>query len=186
MATNNNDEILKQIDELINSDGSVEIPGLTLHEVAENFVDAKYGTELAEVEDADERDALREQWVSYYENGDGKEAMLLEIANIKAKVAAAQDSLTTIAESAASTVATNTIPAVITTGAATSVPNPVHALAENKTKKNQLLAMLKTVGSYLIEALKSCAAIMFPIPTIIATLIQTFITVKKTVNTIPV
>ena len=78
------------------------------------------------------------------------------------------------------------IPSVITVGTATSTPNPAYTLIENKTKKNQLLAMLKNISSCLVNLLKAAVTIAFPIPAVVLTLIQTLTTVKKTVNAIPV
>lgn len=179
-------ETIDAMNELIDSDGAVSIPGLSLKPIAENFVDTKYAADLAKIEDKDEREKMRQQWISYYTEGDGKSVLELEIANIKANVGAAQDQLKMVAIATASTTASNAVPAVITTGAAASVPNPAYALIENKTKKNQLLAMLKSIGAFLINAIKSMVAIMFQIPDMILALIKTLTTAKQTVNAIPV
>ena len=48
---NNNEEALNLIDELINSDGDVNLPGLDLYSVVDNFVDVKYGKELSEIKE---------------------------------------------------------------------------------------------------------------------------------------
>lgn len=179
-------ETIDAMNELIDSDGAISIPGLELDLIAENFVDIKYGAELAKIENKDEREKMRQQWITYYKEGDGKGALQLEIANIKANVSAAKDQLTMVADAAASSVASNAMPAVITTGAAASVPNPAYALIENKTKKNQLLAMLKSVGAFLVNAVKSMVAIMFQIPDMVVALIKTLTTTKQVVNAIPV
>lgn len=183
---NNNQQALDAIEELINSDGTVSLPGLDIDSVVENFVDTKYGEELSQIKDEKERKALRDKWVDYYKKGEGSEMIKLEIASIKANFSAAKDQLTFVAEAAASSVASNAIPSVITTGAAASVPNPAYALIENKTKKNTLLSMLKQIGAFLVNLLKSAVAIAFAVPTAVITLIETLTTVKKTVNTIPV
>lgn len=183
---NNNEEALKAIDELINSDGTISLPGLELDPVVENFVDQKYGTQLSEIKDEKERKELRDKWVKYYKEGEGKEAIQLEINNIKAKYGAAKDQLQYVLDAAASSVASNAIPAVITVGTATSTANPAYALIENKTKKNQLMAMLKQIGTFLIDLLKSAVAIAFAVPEAVITLIKSLTTAKKTVNSIPV
>lgn len=179
-------ETVDAMNELINSDGTIDIPGLSLRPIAENYVDTKYNAELQKIEDKDEREKLRQKWVDYYIKGDGKEVLELEISNIKANIIAAKDQLVMVADAAVSSVASNAIPSVITTGAAASVPNPAHALIENKTKKNQLLAMLKTIGTFLINAIKSMVAIMFQIPDMVLVLIKTLTTTKQIVNSIPV
>lgn len=180
------DEMTQAINELINSDGTIELPGLDLSSVVENFVDTRYGAELEKVEDEEEREALRQKWIDYYKNGDGRAAIEMEIATIKANFAAARDQLTYVVEAAASSIASNAIPAVITVGTATSTANPAYALIENKTKKNQLLAMLKNIGKCLVDLLKSAVAIAFAVPEAVMTLIKTLTTAKQAVNSIPV
>lgn len=179
-------QALDAMNELINSDGAVELPGLDLDTVAETFVQSKYGKELDAIEDAEERKKLKEQWVDYYKNGEGKAGLQMEINTIKSNFGAATDQLKFVAEAAASSIASNTIPSVITVGTATSTPNPAYTLIENKTKKNQLLAMLKNISSCLVNLLKAAVTIAFPIPAVVLTLIKNLTTVKKTVNAIPV
>ena len=58
---NNNDEALNLIDELIKSDGDVNLPGLDLDSVVDNFVDVKYGKELSEIKDEEQRKELRKK-----------------------------------------------------------------------------------------------------------------------------
>lgn len=179
------DETIKAMNELINSDGTIELPGLSLDEVVENFVETKYGEELKAVSTKEEREKLREKWINYYKEGEGKQAIQMEINNIKAQYGAAKDQLTYVADAAASAVASNAIPSVITVGSASSSPNPAYTIIENKTKKNQLLAMLKQIGASLVSLLKSAVSIAFAVPEAVITLIKTLTAVKKTVNSIP-
>lgn len=185
-VNNSNQEILDAIEELINSDGEVSLPGLDLDSVVEVFVDKKYGAELEKIEDEEERKAMRDKWVDYYKNGEGRETIQMEIASIKSNFSAAKDQLTFVAEAATSAIASNAIPAVITVGTATSTANPAYALIENKTKKNQLLAMLKNIGACLVNLLKSIAMIAIAVPAAVIALIKTLTTTKKAVNSIPV
>lgn len=182
----NIDEALEAMDELINSDEAVSLPGLELDPVVENFVDEKYGSQLSEIKDEEERKKMRNKWVKYYKEGEGKQTVQMEINNIKAMYGAAKDQLQFVTEAAASSVASNAIPAVITVGTATSTANPAYALIENKTKKNQLLAMLKQIGAFLVSLLKSAVEIAFAVPDAVINLIKTLATAKKTVNSIPV
>ena len=91
---NNTQEALDAMDELINSDGTIDLPGLDIDTVAENYVDKKYGEELNKIEDKEERDKMRQKWVDYYKSGEGKSMLQLEINSIKAKLAAAKEQLT--------------------------------------------------------------------------------------------
>ena len=72
-------EALDAMDELINSDGTVDLPGLDIDTVSENYVDKKYGEELNKIEDKEEGEKMRQKWVDYYKNGEGKAMLQLEI-----------------------------------------------------------------------------------------------------------
>lgn len=179
-------EILDAMDDLINSDGGVELDGLDLDTVAENFVEVKYGDTLSNLSNKEEAESLKERWTSYYKEGEGRLALQMEINTIKSNFVAARDQLTYIADAAASAVASNAVPSVITVGTATSSPNPAYYLIENSTKANQLRSMAKNVEANLVTLLKSSAQIAFPIPSAVTSLIETLSTVKQTINTIPV
>lgn len=180
------EEALEAIDELINSDGTISLPGLELDPIVEHFVDEKYGSQLSEIKDEKERKKMRDKWIKYYKEGEGKQTIKMEMNNIKAMYGAAKDQLQFVTEAAASSVASNVVPAVITVGTATSTANPAYALIENKTKKNQLLAMLKQIGAFLVSLLKSAVEIAFAVPAAVINLIKTLTTAKKAVNSIPV
>lgn len=180
------EEALEAIDELINSDGTISLPGLELEPIVKHFVDEKYGSQLSEIMDKEERKKLRDKWIKYYKEGEGKQTIKMEINNIKAMYGAAKDQLQFVTEAVASSVASNAIPAVITVGTATSTANPAYALIENKTKKNQLSAMLKQIGAFLVSLLKSAVEIAFAVPAAVINLIKTLTTAKKLVNSIPV
>lgn len=180
------EEALDAMDELINSDGTVSLPGLELDPIVEHFVDEKYGSQLSEIKDEEERKKMRDKWVKYYKEGDGKQTIKMEMNNIKAMYGAAKDQLQFVTEAAASSVASNAIPAVITVGTATSTANPAYTVIENKTKKNQLLAILKQIGAFLVSLLKSAVEIAFAVPISVINLIKTLTKAKKAVNSIPV
>lgn len=181
----NDDEILAMIEDLANDGGAVSLPGLDLDTIAENFVDNKYGSDLAQVKDEEERSKLRAGWVDYYKNGEGSKTLRVEIANIKAQYSAAKETLVQVQEGVVNAVASNAVPSVITVGTATSAPNPAYALLENKTKVNTLKALLKQIGAFLSSLLQSAMKIGFAIPTAVITLIKTLTTVKKAINAIP-
>lgn len=173
-------DAIQALNELISSEGgAVDMPGLTVEEVAPNFVEVKYGAQLKESPE------MREQWEDYYTKGEGREGLELEIADIKANVGAANMQLEAVKEAAASAVASSGIPSVITVGSASSTANPVYEIIEARTKKKQLEATLKTSSVFLINALKAMASIAYPVPTAVATLISTLATCKDAVNKIP-
>lgn len=180
------EEMVGAIEDLINSDGAIDIPGLSLEPVVNNYIETRYAKQLSECETEQDRENMKTSLSQYYLEGDGKVMMQMEIANIKAQFSAAKDSLKSIGTSITQTVATNAIPSVITTGAATSVPNPAYALLENAQKKAALEATLKQVSNQMVDLLKSAVKIAFPIPDVIGAVITTLKTTKQALNAIPV
>lgn len=180
------DEMKVAIDDLVNSDEKIEIPGLQLSSVAEHLVDTKHKNELDEIENEKDRSDKRQELIEYYVEGNGKDMVEMEINSIKSNFSAAKAQLEQIADAAVSAVASNAVPAVITVGQATSTANTAYALIENKTKKTQLLSMLKTVENFLVNLLVSAVKIAFEIPAMIGNLITLLATTKKTINSIPV
>lgn len=183
MATIN--EMKEAINELINSDGAVDIPGLDFDSVVDNMVETDYKEQLDDSKTKEERDDKKKSLVKYYKEKAGAE-IEQNINIIKSNFAAAKDGLIYVAEAAAATVASNVIPSVITTGAAASVANPAYAMIENKQKKNTLLGILKNIGNFIVNLLSAAVKILFAVPEMIMSLIKTLTTTKSVVNSIPV
>lgn len=183
MATIN--EMKAAINELINSDGSVDIPGLEFDPIVDNIVETQYKDELDAAKSNEERTEIKKSLIKYYTD---KAADEIEnnINIIKSNFAAAKDGLIYVSEAAAATIASNAIPSVITTGSAASVANPAYALIENKQKKNTLLGILKNIGNFIVMLLTSAVKLLFAVPEVIMTLIKTLTTTKQIVNAIPV
>lgn len=180
------EDIMTTIEDIVNANSSVSIPGLELEDVVRNFVEEKYGDVLKDIEDETEREALREQWTSYYTKGGGRNVILMEINTIKSNFVAVRDGLEAVLRAVTLTTASNAIPSVITVGTATSTPNPAYILIENSQKKETLLAMTKAIGNNVVNLLRSAVNISFPIPSEIETIIETYKTVLTAINTIPV
>lgn len=179
------DEMMSAMEDIINSDEVISIPGLELKPVAENYVNTRYKPQLDAYEDEKMREELRKKWVEYYTEGDGKTVIQMEIASIKANFAAVKESLKSIKTSVGQQIASNAVPSVLTVGAATSTPNPAYTILDNIQKKEALKAQLKTIGNMIVELLKSAVSIAFPIPDAVGVVIETFKTTKQVVNTIP-
>jgi len=173
------------LDDLINSDGSVSIPGLEFDPIVDNMVENNYKDQLEDSLTDEERNNKKEQLVKYYKDKSGEE-IEQNINIIKSNFISAKDGLSFVSESAAATIASNAIPSVITVGAATSTANPVYSLIENKQKKNTLLAMLKNIGNFLVNLLSAAIKILFQVPDSVMSLVKTLTTTKQIVNAIPV
>ena len=179
------DEMVAAMEDLINSDEVVSIPGLDLKSVAENYVNVRYKPQLDEVKDEKLKEELRQKWITYYFEGDGKIILQMEIASIKANFAVAKESLTNIVTSVGQQLSMAAVPSVITVGSAPSTPNPAYTLLDNMQKKEVLKATLKQVSNSLVELLKSAIKIAFPIPDAVGAIIETLKTTKTVVNSIP-
>lgn len=172
-----NKEINNAISELIESDGAVNLPGLTAENLVPAFVDKKHARELESISNSQDRAVKRDELISYYLNGTGREAIDEEINNIKINFSSVRSQLSLINKSIESTVQQAAVPAVLTVGAATSSPNPAYTVLDAKGKRDNLAAMLKTVSMSLAKLLMSAAKINFPIPSEISSMMEL---VKKT------
>lgn len=183
MATIN--EMKDAVTELINSDGLVEIPNLNFDVIVENIVNVKYKKSLDLVTSKEDKSKLKEDLIKYYTE-ESREEIEHNINIIKSNFSAAKDGLSYAMEAATTSIMSNSIPSVITTGAAASIPNPAYVLIENKQKKNTLLAILKNIGNFLANLLSASIKILFEVPDTVITMINTLTNIKKVVNAIPV
>ena len=173
--------MISAMDRLIESDGSVSIPGLEFDSVVDNLVEKKYSTQLSECTTQSERSELKGRLTEYYMNGEGKTAVKMEIASIKSNFVAAKEQLTSVSTAISGTIASNAIPSVI----GTASPNPASILAENVVKKNQLSAMLNSISACLVNLMRSAVSLYFPLPNSVISLTNTLAETKSALNSIP-
>lgn len=178
-------EMQTALTELIESDGAISLPGLDFDSVVNNLVEVQLKDELDKIPTVQERKDLKDKFVNYYKNK-GRQEVDNRILEIKMNYSAAVTNLKSLQASITTAVASNTMPSVITAGAATSVPNPAYALIENANKKNTLLSICKSIGVFLFNILKAAISICFEIPDMVITLINTLTLTKKSINAIPV
>ena len=176
------DEMVSTMNKLIESDGSVSIPGLDFSSVVDNLVEKKYADSLSACETSTERMEMKDRLSKYYTEGEGKLAVQTEIASIKSNFSAAKDQLSFVSEAVVANTASNALPPML----GTASPNPAYTYAENKVKLNQMKAMLKNIGACIVNLLKSAVNLMFQLPSSVMTIIDTFATVKSAVDSIPV
>ena len=176
------DEMTITMNRLIDSEGSVSIPGLDFSSVVDNLVEKKYADSLSACETSTERMEMKDRLSKYYTEGEGKLAVQTEIASIKSNFSAAKDQLSFVSEAVVANAASNLLPPMI----GTVSPNPAYIYAENKVKLNQMKAMLKNISACIVNLLKSAINLMFQLPSSVMAVIDTFATVKSAVESIPV
>ena len=178
------EEIKSKIDELINDDGAISIPGLTADEIIPNLVDKKHANELSAIPNDKDREDKRKELIDYYKTGYGREMVDSEINNIKLSFSAIKSQMESIKQSAITTASQMAVPAVLTVGSASSAPNPAYVSLDAKAKRNSLLSILKTAAVYAASLLISSQKLGFSIPQEVVAVISLISTTKKTVKTL--
>lgn len=175
-------EINNIINELIESDGAVNIPGLSVDEVVPTLVDKKHAKELQSIANLKDREDKRNELIDYYNNGAGREMVNGEINTIKMNFSALKFQLESINKSVQSTISQAAVPAVITVGSASSSPNPAYSILDAKSKRDNLLALLKTASISAAAMLISSQKLGFSIPQEVVALITLLSQTKKIVK----
>lgn len=179
-----NKEINNIINELIESDGAVNIPGLSADEVVPTLVDKKHAKELQGIQNPKDREDKRNELIDYYKNDAGREMVDGEINTIKMNFSALKSQLESVKKSVQSTISQAAVPAVITVGSASSSPNPAYSVLDAKSKRDNLLALLKTASIAAAAMLISSQKLGFSIPQEVVALITLLSQTKKTVKTL--
>lgn len=175
-------EINNIINELIESDGAVNIPGLSVDEVVPTLVDKKHARELQSISNSKDREEKRKELIDYYKNDAGREMVDGEINTIKMNFAALKSQLESVKKSVQSTISQASVPAVITVGSASSSPNPAYSILDAKSKRDNLLALLKTASISAATMLISSQKLGFSIPQEVVALITLLSQTKKIVK----
>lgn len=153
--------------------------------VIRNYCEVEFKESLEECDTQEKRDALMGRYVDHYTNGDGATFMDSTISKLKECAKRASDGVKEMTTSASKIVASNSVPSVITTGSATSVPNPAHFFIENSQKKNALLALAKSVIGTLTLLLETAMLIHWAVPNEILNIIQGVTALTAILNKIP-
>lgn len=177
-------EIKSMIDDLINDDEAISIPGLTADEVIPTLVDKKHAKELAAIPNDKDREDKRNELIEYYKTGNGREIVDNEINNIKLSFSAIKSQIESIKQSVTTTLSQMSIPAVITVGSASSTSNPAYAALDAKAKRDNLLSILKTAAVYAASLLISSQKLGFSIPQEVVAVISLIGTTKKTIKSL--
>lgn len=159
------------------------IPGLTIEPIVDNIIKVDYGKDLDALDE--ETKKVETKKIRDYLLGAGKVFIQQQIDRITSLYDALMSAVKSIQTSITQTTASNMVPSVITTGAATSVPNPAYSAIENSQKKNTILATLSTATSQG-EDLKSAAqSIHFELPGAVTSVIDQVGTLTSLAEAIP-
>lgn len=178
MAVNSNQAL---IDKLVNLNGGCDIE-LDKSKITENLIQKKYETQLNSFIYPDERQAYLTQTRQFYTQGAGSDAINDYINQFKQNYANYRQGIAKIKTSAVNITASNAIPAVITTGAATSVSNPAYTAIDNLQKLTSLQSSLSVVINVVISMLSAAAALYLTLPKSLTNEINDLQDIKKDVD----
>lgn len=154
-------------------------------EVIDNYCEVEFKESLDACETPEQRKKLKTRYVNYYTKGEGKSFMDDAIARLQDYTKQATDNMKNLKEGASNIMLSNSVPAVITTGSATSVPNPLYSAIDNAQKKNTLLALVKVCSGSVTSIMEVAVLIHWTIPTEILTLIELIGVITKILENIP-
>lgn len=182
MSNDGNDLMTKDALKRLRSSGGVPIDS---NKIIDNYCEVEFKESLDECKTPDEREKLKKRYVECYTKGDGKTFMDETLAKLQDYVAQAKDGLKDLQEGAVKITTSNVVPAVITTGSATSVPNPVYTAIDNAQKKRTLLVLVKTCSRTVTSIVELAVLIHWALPTEVLTLIELIGVVTKILENIP-
>lgn len=184
MATIN--EMLEAVNELIVLNSATAVPLPDDDKLIENYVDKKHKTSLEKIFNKEEREKMRKTLIEYFKEGGGKAEIQSLKINFKLMYTKLKDQIEEIKQSIENTTASNAIPSVLTTGAATSVPNPAYTIIENAQKKAAITAAISTASMIAAQMLLSAADLQFEVPDAVMALIDALKALVLLVKAIPV
>ena len=173
---------LKELISDLHSDKGISIDTTKL---IRNYCEVEFKESLDACSSNEERDALMQKYTTYYSKGDGKGFMDSSISNLQSYSSQAIEGAKELQVSATKIMASNGVPAVITTGSATSVPNPAYFVIDNSQKKNTLLTVIKNVENTLVKVFESALLLHWELPSSIVTLATTLKSIKQVIKKIP-
>lgn len=180
------DDIMKDMKETLSKlrEGA-DMPGLDVSSIAENYVETECRESLDECKTSKEREERKKKFVAHYVTGPGKTFIQENIDRIKFLYKQVTDSFDSLQSSVPNIMAANAVPSVITTGAATSVPNPAYSVIDNAQKKHALMAILKSITGFLEQLFSYAILIDFVLPGQVQTLVSVLAAITAALNAIP-
>ena len=134
-----------------------DVPGIGMDEVVEHYVDVEFKKDLDKCKTKEEKKKLRGKLIKHYKKSKpGKKFIEDNFNNLKVYFGQVKDGIKQLPDAIQSMIDSMTIPAVITTGSATSVHNPAWVIKDIRAKA----AMVKGVLNQLYVAFGMLLGIM--------------------------
>lgn len=171
--------------ELINSIRIGEdIPGFDKDSVVDVYVEVAFKDSLEGLPEG-ERKRRKDKFVEYYITGAGKAFIDECMSQVKFFYGQIKEGVSNLQTSVTQITASNFIPAVITTGSATSTSNPAYTIIDNVQKKKSLQVTISTINNSTLQMLHYAALLAFDIPDVVMGVISALGTVETMLNAIP-
>lgn len=172
----NNQEIIGQLLD----GGSAPLPSDS--EIINGYVSALHEQAIQESENTEE---ARNFYVEYYTIGPGAAGIKSMINDFRNNFAELKDGIEDLNVSIGQIMASNAIPSVLTTGAATSVPNPAHFAIENTQKKRAVQVQVRSLANVAAKIINSSDMLCLTLPGGVSSLIESLASLKQALDAIP-
>lgn len=164
---------------------SKTIPGLDKDSLVDVYVETEFKDSLDACETEEDRQRRKDRFVEYYITGPGTRFIEENIANLQFAYSQVVDGINSLQRSAEQVTASNAVPSVITTGSATSTPNPAYTAIDNAQKKRALLVQITTITACVASMLGYAVLLHFELPDAAFALVGTLGVVASIINAIP-
>lgn len=151
-------------------------------EIIKGYVSALHEQAIQESENAEE---ARNFYIEYYTSGPGAAGIKSMINDFKNNFAELKDGVDDLTVSIAQITASNAMPSVITSGAATSVPNPAHFAIENLQKKKAVQVQVRSLANVAAKIINSSDMLCLALPGGVSSLIESLASLKQALDAIP-
>lgn len=164
--------------------GGDDIPGLDLDTIADGMVEENehYKATLDGCETPAEREHKKAHFVETIK-AQSKAFINEKIATIKFSVTEVKEGVIGVTKQVTSIIASTVMPPAI--GSPPVAPNPAYVALQNEEKKNGLMVTIKGLEKTFLLLLQAAVSIGFILPGSILGLLQTILTVKNLIQTIP-
>lgn len=154
-------------------------------EILDNYIEVEYKDRLAAIEDKKERENYKKKLKKEYTEGEYKMWFDNQIALLNDQLKKCEDGLANAKTAATQVMASNTVPAVITVGSASSMPNPAYTAIDNSQKKKTLLVVLNEINTAIQGVLTTALLIHWVLPSAVINFIELYVTLFSIINAIP-
>ena len=182
MADTESDIIARAQLKRLRGSGSIEIDK---DAILDNYVEVEYKDRLDTITDSKEREKYKKEITKEYLTGELKDWFQDKIDSLKDMLKRCEDTLKSAKTAITQITASNSIPAVITTGSATSVSNPAYTLIDNAQKKQTLMTVIKQINSSIQEVMAIALMLHWALPDSVVNFIELYTTISSLVNAIP-